>query len=260
MDRFLAALRPGALLLLGYSESLFKVYDRFEMVEMEGAFVYRRPVKPLAPRALGRRRRAPSRTRRPPPRCCRPPGPSGRRWHRVQQGAPRYPGRRWRCPARQGSRDGSSAGPHGQTPSESPRKSARGSAPRGSEQPARARRAGELPAWSLMLSPGERLNAAVRMIERGDFVSAVATVEQLLADEPDHLDALLTAGQPLLADGTHRGRARGLRAGHQPRAAVRGGAGVRRTGGAAGRRARRGPLASWARRSSWSPRWPSGTT
>jgi chemotaxis protein methyltransferase CheR len=55
-------------------------------------------------------------------------------------------------------------------------------------------RSSELPAWSLMLAPGERLNAAVRMIERGDFVSAVATVEQLLVDEPNHLDALLTVG------------------------------------------------------------------
>jgi chemotaxis protein methyltransferase CheR len=44
MDRFLQALRPGGLLLLGYSESLFRVYDRFEMVEVEGAFGYRRPV------------------------------------------------------------------------------------------------------------------------------------------------------------------------------------------------------------------------
>jgi chemotaxis protein methyltransferase CheR len=43
MDRFLQALRPGGLLLLGYSESLFRVYDRFEMVEVEGAFAYRRP-------------------------------------------------------------------------------------------------------------------------------------------------------------------------------------------------------------------------
>src|SRR5438309_233389 len=40
MERFLTALRPGGLLLLGYSESLFKVYDRFEMIEIEGAFVY----------------------------------------------------------------------------------------------------------------------------------------------------------------------------------------------------------------------------
>ncbi|NTX17599.1 tetratricopeptide repeat protein [Myxococcus sp. CA056] len=43
MDRFLSALRPGGLLFLGYSESLFKVYDRFEMIEVDGAFVYRRP-------------------------------------------------------------------------------------------------------------------------------------------------------------------------------------------------------------------------
>lgn len=50
MDRFLDALRPGGLLLLGYSESLFQVYDRFEMVEIEGAFVYRRPVGPLPAR------------------------------------------------------------------------------------------------------------------------------------------------------------------------------------------------------------------
>lgn len=42
MDRFYAALRPDALLLLGYSESLFKVYDRFEMVDIQGAFVYQR--------------------------------------------------------------------------------------------------------------------------------------------------------------------------------------------------------------------------
>jgi chemotaxis protein methyltransferase CheR len=43
MDRFVAALRPGGFLVLGYSESLFRVYDRFEMVEVEGAFLYRRP-------------------------------------------------------------------------------------------------------------------------------------------------------------------------------------------------------------------------
>jgi chemotaxis protein methyltransferase CheR len=50
MDRFLAALRPGSHLLLGYSESLFRVYDKFEMVEVEGAFIYRRPVVQALPR------------------------------------------------------------------------------------------------------------------------------------------------------------------------------------------------------------------
>ncbi|QDE90966.1 methyltransferase [Myxococcus xanthus] len=51
MDRFLAALRPGGLLFLGYSESLFKVYDRFEMIEVDGAFVYRRPLNDKSMRA-----------------------------------------------------------------------------------------------------------------------------------------------------------------------------------------------------------------
>lgn len=41
MDRFRAALRSDGFLLLGYSESLFQIYDRLEMVEMEGAFIYR---------------------------------------------------------------------------------------------------------------------------------------------------------------------------------------------------------------------------
>ena len=49
MDRFVAALRPGGFLILGYSESLFRVYDRFEMVEVEGAFLYRRPLQEPAP-------------------------------------------------------------------------------------------------------------------------------------------------------------------------------------------------------------------
>jgi chemotaxis protein methyltransferase CheR len=46
MGRFLRAMRPNAYLLLGYSESLFRVYDEFEMVEVDGAFVYRKPNGP----------------------------------------------------------------------------------------------------------------------------------------------------------------------------------------------------------------------
>jgi chemotaxis protein methyltransferase CheR len=47
MDRFWRAMRPGAFLLLGYSESLFRVYEKFEMVEVEGSFIYRRPQKAI---------------------------------------------------------------------------------------------------------------------------------------------------------------------------------------------------------------------
>lgn len=43
LGRFLKAIRPSGYLLLGYSESLFRIYDQFEMVDIEGTFVYRRP-------------------------------------------------------------------------------------------------------------------------------------------------------------------------------------------------------------------------
>lgn len=51
MERFLVAMKPGAYLFLGYSESLFRVYEKFEMVEVEGSFVYRRPLFSKASRA-----------------------------------------------------------------------------------------------------------------------------------------------------------------------------------------------------------------
>lgn len=43
LDRFHQALRPGGWLFLGYSESLFRVYDGFDLVERAGAFLYRKP-------------------------------------------------------------------------------------------------------------------------------------------------------------------------------------------------------------------------
>jgi chemotaxis protein methyltransferase CheR len=188
MDRFLAALRPGALLLLGYSESLFKVYDRFEMVEMEGAFVYRRPVKPLAPRVPGSTASTKSTSAMlPSTRALKTTLETSARTPSVSSGGPAP--RKTEAPASKAP-EASLASPAA-TASEPPRKPLEASAV-GAE--AGRTRTGEMPAWSLMLAPGERLNAAVRMIERGDFVSAVATVEQLLADEPGHLDALLTLG------------------------------------------------------------------
>ncbi|HYO55809.1 CheR family methyltransferase [Archangium sp.] len=219
MDRFLAALRPGALLLLGYSESLFKVYDRFEMVEVEGAFVYRRPAKPQAPRAPGPGPRPmtigslpvvgsrPAETPFPVAGSTRPRDsvstsalhPSTRALQKTLDASARVPTvspavptprRTLEVPTARAPEVSPAASPTA-APSEPLRKSLEALSV-GSETP--RPRTGEMPAWSLMLSPGERLNAAVRMIERGDFVSAVSTVEQLLVDEPGHLDALLTLG------------------------------------------------------------------
>lgn len=42
--RIFEHLRPGGWLLLGYSESLFKLFEGFQLVELEGAFLYRRPL------------------------------------------------------------------------------------------------------------------------------------------------------------------------------------------------------------------------
>lgn len=53
MDRFYDSLRPGGWLFLGYSESLFRLPTRFEMIEVGGVFIYQRPVRraPLVPNA-----------------------------------------------------------------------------------------------------------------------------------------------------------------------------------------------------------------
>jgi chemotaxis protein methyltransferase CheR len=50
MEKFYDALRVGGVLLLGYSESLFKLYARFEMFEVTGSFAYRRPSQVPRPR------------------------------------------------------------------------------------------------------------------------------------------------------------------------------------------------------------------
>ncbi|PTL85364.1 protein-glutamate O-methyltransferase [Vitiosangium sp. GDMCC 1.1324] len=210
MDRFLAALRPGALLLLGYSESLFKVYDRFEMVEVEGSFVYRRPTS-LSPRAPGSGPRPMTIGSLPtvgdrPADTASAASLSGARPRETGSMLPSTRALQTTLDASKQPQVGSSPR---KTPPDMPVARASEASPSKSpasvsvERPRKSlevpsaggeRRSTGEPAWSLMLSPGERLNAAVRMIERGDFVSAVSTVEQLLVDEPNHLDALLTVG------------------------------------------------------------------
>jgi len=65
LGRFLSGLAPGGWLFLGYSESLFRMFEGFELCEVGGAFLYRRPeaasggpsCEPRTPRALGQVRR-----------------------------------------------------------------------------------------------------------------------------------------------------------------------------------------------------------
>ena len=210
MDRFLTALRPGALLLLGYSESLFKVYDRFEMVEVDGAFVYRRPDKPVAPRAPGSGARSMTIAALPPsPRARETTNavvqapvsspavvPVTRALQQTLEVSPETPGTNTQRKRKSREVPAVKTPSRGRVPTVPASTPSRKSVETGASVQGEAARtrSGELPAWSLMLAPGERLNAAVRMSERGDFVSAVSTVEQLLVDEPNHLDALLTLG------------------------------------------------------------------
>lgn len=74
MSRFFDALVPGGYLVLGFSETLWRIFDRFETVELAGAFVYRKPLprvivpkpKPLPRERKGTRElRVPTTVRRP---------------------------------------------------------------------------------------------------------------------------------------------------------------------------------------------------
>lgn len=168
MDRFYAALRPGAFLILGYSESLFRVYDRFEMVEVEGAFLYRRPRSELRKSVVGGAFNRPAEPVAPPrkpitidslPRpAAVPVAPTA---PRAEPPRPRVTGE---FAVVVPSRDG---GPAVQpTPAVVP-----------------TRRA-----------PADRLSEAARMVQEGHFEKAVLELDAIRADEPDDIAASLTLG------------------------------------------------------------------
>jgi chemotaxis protein methyltransferase CheR len=226
MDRFLAALRPGGLLFLGYSESLFKVYDRFEMIEVDGAFVYRRPLsdKALRPPPL-RITPYPGELEVPERKPQTPEAFASDLRKRIQeeaaakaQGAPAAGGPRAKVPpgAPAVTARGASQAP-GSAPMAPPQAAGAPARPRitvempavGPQDSARPRLTQELPAtapprtstgevplaaWPKLLPPAERLSLAVRKMAQGDFPAAIAGVERLLVDEPTDLDALLTLG------------------------------------------------------------------
>jgi chemotaxis protein methyltransferase CheR len=192
MDRFLQALRPGGLLFLGYSESLFKVYDRFEMIEVDGAFVYRRPLAdPKGPRVLqpitlppipgsgvpakARPLETTPPTGTPKPTAGTEPLPSVRD--------------RLAANAKQANPPDARSVPEPTRPTrltmEMPAV--------GSAEP-RVPRPTEVPGGAKRLPPAERLSLAMRKMMQSDFPSAIQDVERLLVDEPGHLDALLTLG------------------------------------------------------------------
>jgi chemotaxis protein methyltransferase CheR len=194
MDRFLAALRPGGLLLLGYSESLFKVYDRFEMIEVDGAFIYRRPLveqktkptqPPLGPGAVtGASSASASLTSQPAIRK-----DAGAAMGRPAMAPDNLASIRERLAASASN----SADPRSAVePVRPPRLTLE--MPAVGSTDSRGPRTTEVPGGAKALPPAERLNQAVRKMTHSDFTSAIKDVEKLLVDEPGHLDALLTLG------------------------------------------------------------------
>lgn len=166
MERFYESLRPGGWMFLGYSESLFKISTRFEMVEVGGTFAYQRPLGVT-------RKPAPLTTVTRPPSQPLPPGPPRsptdvesvlrdlkRRAKEREEAAQREAAKR-PLPARPPS----TPLPVAPAPVEPPKQ-----------------------------TPVERLAEVIDAIERGDFPKALRTSHRLAEDEPDDLAARLTLG------------------------------------------------------------------
>lgn len=195
MDRFLQALRPGGLLFLGYSESLFKVYDRFEMIEVDGAFVYRRPLLdskgnrlsvPLAPPPTP----APV---APPPVATPVPIPGSGVPARARPLETTPPTGTLRPTATANAKQATTSDTRSIPEPTRPARLTMEMPAVGSAEP-RVPRPTEVPGGAKKLPPAERLSLAMRKMMQSDFPSAIQDVERLLVDEPGHLDALLTLG------------------------------------------------------------------
>ncbi len=85
LEQFHHALAPGGWLFLGYSESLFRLFDGFDLTEVNGAFLYRKPEEgsvrpatrpgavPSSPPAVRHLTLPPAPVRPPAPRPAVPP-------------------------------------------------------------------------------------------------------------------------------------------------------------------------------------------
>lgn len=166
MERFYESLRPGGWMFLGYSESLFKISTRFEMVEVGGTFAYQRPI-------AGVRTPAPVTTVRRPSQPLPPPR-SATDVETVLRDLKRAAREREEAAKR--------------APAPPPKKPE--APPRAPETPP----APPPPVTVPLRTPVERLAEVIDAIERGDFPKALRASHRLADDEPEDLAARLTLG------------------------------------------------------------------
>ncbi len=158
MERFHDALRPGGWLFLGYSESLFKISNRFEMHEVGGTFNYQRPLS-------GRSKPKTHMFLTPAPR----PAPA------AYQPRPSIPFSRVPTLPPMASAPPRALAPAVVLPPPPPE-------PMPTLEPAEPK------------LPPERLDEVVEVIELGDFPRALRMAKRLADDAPDDLAARLTLG------------------------------------------------------------------
>jgi chemotaxis protein methyltransferase CheR len=156
MSQFYDALRPGGWLFLGYAESLFRLPTRFEMIEVGGVFIYRRPVGGDPTSATTTVVRAPTRST---PTPIQAPGPAKPVARPTPKSLPLVV-------------DLQIPPPTGSTPSP---------APKVAQPPGTGTRV-------------QRLDQIIVDIERGDFPRALRLAHALTEDSPDDISARLTLG------------------------------------------------------------------
>lgn len=184
MERFYEALRPGGWLFLGYSESLFKISTRFEMVEVGGTFAYQRPVREGRARPGGflTRTFVPSNAHRSPTDVETVLRDLRREQERAKAAAlPQRPSVPPPVPR-------PSAAPVPRPSAPPPRPSVppppRPSVPTSFESGVLERHQ----------TPVERLAGVIAAVESGDFPRALRMARRLTDDVPDDLAARLTLG------------------------------------------------------------------
>lgn len=199
MDRFYDALRPGGVLLLGYSESLFRITQRFEMFEVNGTFAYRRPMPPLP--GLGPPAGAPARVAAvPSPSAPAPSAPAAAT--PKEQPAPSQGGQAVQSQGAPAPTPGAGAKPQPSRPAP-PAPTASGPLPRRPTTGVHrlpAELLASLPQPSAPRppeahrTPVERLEDVAALMEKGDFPRAMLAARRLTDDHPEDLAAMLTLG------------------------------------------------------------------